>query len=250
MTTDLLDRSLGDLARSIPGATALFHQHQLDFCCGGKQTLRHAMGGAPSGAPGPASPALQQLLADLSRLQDGPASPERDWREASSDELIDHILQRYHERHRAQLPELVRLARRVEAVHADRPECPHGLADHLEAMLQDLSSHMEKEEQVLFPMLRLGFPPMVQGPVTLLRLEHDDHGVALARLVELAHGLDMPRGACNTWRALINGLQTLRTDLMQHIHLENNVLFEGLTQPAPVACMGGGGGGCGCGGRG
>lgn len=248
MTTDLLDRSLGDLARSIPGATALFHQHQLDFCCGGRQTLRLAMGDAARDT----SPALQQLLADLARLQAAPARDERDWQDASSDELIDHILERYHARHREQLPELVRLARRVEAVHAERPECPHGLADHLEAMLQDLSSHMDKEEQVLFPMLRLGFPPMVQGPVTVMRLEHDDHGLALARLVELAHGLDMPRGACNTWRALINGLQTLRTDLMQHIHLENNVLFDGLTRPAPVACMGGGGGGggCGCGGRG
>lgn len=241
MTTDLLDRSLGDLARSIPGATALFHQHQLDFCCGGKQTLRHAVGDA--------GPALQQLLTDLTRLQDEPTGHERDWRQATSDELITHILQRFHERHRLQLPELVRLSRRVEMVHADRAECPHGLADHLEGMLQDLSSHMQKEEQVLFPLLRLGFPPMAQGPITVMRMEHDDHGVALARMAELAHGLVMPAGACNTWRALVNGLQTLRDDLMEHIHLENNVLFEGLTQTAPVACAGGGGG-CGCGGRG
>lgn len=31
--------------------------------------------------------------------------------------------------------------------------------------------------------------------------------------------------ACNTWRALYRGLDELRNDLMQHIHLENNVLF-------------------------
>jgi regulator of cell morphogenesis and NO signaling len=34
-----------------------------------------------------------------------------------------------------------------------------------------------------------------------------------------------PANACNTWRALYRGLDELRLDLMQHIHLENNLLF-------------------------
>lgn len=231
--TALLDRSLGDLARSIPGATAVFHRHQLDFCCGGKKSLRDAA--APLGLD------AEGLARELSTMQDHPQSQERDWRQATTHELIDHLLARYHERHRQQVPELIRLARRVETVHADRPECPHGLADHLEGMLQELESHMQKEEQVLFPMLRHGLPPMNLPPVAVMRYEHDEHGRALARMVELAHGLAQPRGACNTWRALLAGLHTLREDLMQHIHLENNVLFEGLTQPQP-----GCGGGCAC----
>ena len=48
----------------------------------------------------------------------------------------------------------------------------------------------------------------------------------LAKLEALTNGITLPRGACNTWRALYLGLQTLREDLMAHIHLENNVLFE------------------------
>jgi regulator of cell morphogenesis and NO signaling len=216
----LLDRSLGDLARSIPGATAVFHRHQLEFCCGGKKSLRDAV--APLALDG------ESLARELEALGD-PADPQqRDWREASARELIAHILVRYHERHRQQLPELVRLARRVEAVHADRPECPHGLAVHLEAMGGELESHMQKEEQILFPMLERGVPPVGLPPVEMMRFEHDQHGQALARLVELAHGLLQPRGACNTWRALLAGLHTLHDDLMQHIHLENNILFEGL----------------------
>lgn len=38
----ILDQSLGQLAWSILGATAIFHKHQLDFCCGGKKSLRDA----------------------------------------------------------------------------------------------------------------------------------------------------------------------------------------------------------------
>jgi regulator of cell morphogenesis and NO signaling len=237
----LLDRSLGDLARSIPGATAQFHQHQLDFCCGGKQTLR-----AAAALRGLDAEALGQAI---SALQDQPVPGERDWRQTSAGELIDHLLLRYHQRHRAQLPELIRLSRRVESVHADRPECPTGLADHLEDMLQALEAHMQKEEQLLFPLLRQDLAPFAQGPITMMRLEHDGHGEALARLVDLAHGLAMPRGACNTWRALILGLQTLREDLMQHIHLENNLLFEGLTARADTTPDSGCCGACG-GGRG
>ena len=37
-------------------------------------------------------------------------APGSDWREAPTGELIEHILARYHQRHREQLPELIRLA--------------------------------------------------------------------------------------------------------------------------------------------
>ena len=221
-TTDLplLDDALGALARTIPGATALFHTHQLDFCCGGKKSLR--------AAAAERSLDTAPIVAALKALQAVPAGDGRDWQQATPAELIDHLLTRFHARHREQLPELIRLSRRVETVHADRPECPTGLADHLTTMAEALESHMQKEEQILFPILLRGFPPMVHMPINVMRQEHDEHGEALARLVALAHGLDMPRGACNTWRALVLGLRTLREDLMEHIHLENNLLFEGL----------------------
>ncbi|MCH8180609.1 MAG: iron-sulfur cluster repair protein YtfE [Proteobacteria bacterium] len=211
------DQSLGLLARTIPGATRVFHAHHLDFCCGGKQTLRTAADKAGLDA--------ERIAAELDALQE--ASDELvDWTEASTPALIDHILVRYHARHREQLPELIRLARRVESVHGDRPECPRGLADHLETMQQELDSHMQKEELVLFPLLRRGPAPGAQAPIQVMRMEHDHHGDELARLEALTHGITLPRGACNTWRALYLGLQTLREDLMAHIHLENNVLFE------------------------
>jgi len=67
----------------------------------------------------------------------------------------------------------------------------------------------------------------------VMRNEHDQHGEALQRLEALTNDITLPRGACNTWRALYVGLAALREDLMEHIHLENNILFEGLN-PAPA----------------
>lgn len=264
---DLMHRTLGELALAVPGAITLFNRHGLDFCCGGRTPLDVA---ALEAGLSP-----QALAEELATLQAAPTGDGRDWRGAGTDALIEHLLQRYHARHREQLEELQFLTGRVEIVHAHRAECPTGLGDHLEVMAELLEQHMQKEEQVLFPMLLQGWTDLAGGPVAAMRREHDDHGQALARMVELAHGLAMPEGACTKWRALILGLRAFRDDLMQHIHLENNLLFEGLAQaPATTATAasagtvaaaaapraeavavegcggGGGGGGCACAGRG
>lgn len=140
-------------------------------------------------------------------------------------ELIAYILSRYHDRHRQQLPELIRLARHVEQVHGGHDHCPNGLADHLQDMQQELEGHMLKEEQVLFPLLQRGMGRQAGAPIQVMRLEHDQHGQALERLSLLTNEITAPEGACNTWRTLYRGLEEFREDLLQHIHLENDVLF-------------------------
>ncbi|WP_354686114.1 iron-sulfur cluster repair protein YtfE [Cupriavidus necator] len=223
----LQDQSLGQLARRIPGATRIFHDYALDFCCGGKQTLRDA-----AQEKGLDAAAIGNIEAQLRVLQDAAQPTADDWNTAAPSALIAHILTRFHQRHREQLPELIRLARRVEQVHGDRPDCPLGLAGHLTAMLGELETHMQKEEQVLFPMLSRGMRAAAGRPIAVMRLEHDDHGQALQQLAALTNDITLPRAACNTWRALYLGLRTLREDLMEHIHLENNVLFETPAGPA------------------
>ncbi|MDF3832030.1 iron-sulfur cluster repair protein YtfE [Cupriavidus basilensis] len=222
----MTDQSLGQLARQIPGATRVFHDYQLDFCCGGKQSLGEAAQAAGLDA--------QAIEARLLSLQAQAQRDGRDWGAASAADLIVHILARYHEVHRQQLPELIRLARRVEQVHGDRQDCPLGLADHLGVMQQELESHMQKEEQILFPLLAREAGNMAGGPITVMRMEHDEHGQALQHLNLLTNDITLPRAACNTWRALYLGLRTFREDLMEHIHLENNILFDNAEQAAPA----------------
>ena len=224
----LIDRSLGELALVIPGATRVFHENRLDFCCGGRRSLREA-----AEARGVDADAIVTALEHLARgdLQD------RDWRGAGNAALIDHLLTDFHQVHREQLPELVRLARRVERVHGGREDCPHGLADALEVLLQELESHMQKEEQVLFPLMARNHPG-VAGPVAMMRMEHVQHGDGLEGIAALANDFMPPADSCTTWRALYLGLARFREELMQHIHLENNLLFEGLAEsgvPAGVA---------------
>ncbi|MFN3579659.1 MAG: iron-sulfur cluster repair protein YtfE [Pseudomonas sp.] len=227
MSTDLLNTALGDIARTLPGATAVFHANRLDFCCQGHYSLAEAT--AKKGI------SAEAVIAQLQALAAGEID-QQDWQQASAAQLIDHILQRYHARHRVQLPELIRLARRVEQVHGDRADCPNGLSEHLTNMAQELESHMLKEEQVLFPLLVQGAQAQAGGPISVMRYEHDQHGEALERVVELTNDITPPPGACNTWQALYRGLEELRQDLMQHIHLENNILFSSAPRETAQSC--------------
>jgi regulator of cell morphogenesis and NO signaling len=211
------ERTLAEIARELPGAAAVFRRYGLDYCCGGNQSLRAAAADA-----GLDRSEIEQALARLSPAE--PEAPEETL------PLIDHILVRYHETHRRELPELILLARKVEQRHAEHPQVPKGLATMLEHIAEALEEHMQKEEQILFPMMRAGAGPMVMGPIEVMESEHVEHGERLRQLEALTRNHTPPADACTSWTVLYAGTRKLVDDVMQHIHLENNVLFPQFAQ--------------------
>jgi regulator of cell morphogenesis and NO signaling len=143
----------------------------------------------------------------------------------SPETLIAHIVERYHDVHRAEFPEAIRLARKVETVHADHPDAPHGLADHLLMMFDDLEAHQQREERVLFPTLLQGGCLVVQHPIRRMMAEHADVELQLAVLRALTRDYSVPDGACPTWRALTEACRKLDEDLIEHMRIENEELF-------------------------
>lgn len=139
--------------------------------------------------------------------------------------LIEYILQRFHEVHRQQLPELIELATKVESVHADHPDVPRGLAVLLQQMHSELLDHMAKEEGVLFPMLARGGNSFVIHPICVMMSEHEEHARRLTQLMALTRQATPPAGACTTWVRLCTATKTFSEDLQKHIQLENTVLF-------------------------
>ncbi len=216
------DQSIGQIAVQLPGATAVFRRLKLDFCCGGQISLQRAT--EDKGLD------LESVLTELRALQRPKVLPALE----NPSTLIDHILTRYHDVHRNQLPELIRMARRVEAVHRDNPHVPVGLTQHLENMEEELNAHMLKEETILFPALKAGGSSFVGQPIAVMRSEHVGHGAELDKLMQLTNDATPPPGACNTWRALFAGIAQLNDDLINHIHLENNVLFPQFDAPKVV----------------
>lgn len=201
-----------DIALEHPGATRVFRTFRIDYCCNGDRPLDVAA--AARGVE------LETLRAALAALKPGPAEAP-----CEPAALIAHILERYHKVHMVELPEAIGLARKVEAVHADHPNCPPGLADHLALMTDDLQGHQHKEEAVLFPMMLNGGHPMIGHPIARMAAEHQDVAEQLLRLAILTHDFAPPDDACTSWRALYQACRKLDADLREHMHLENNILF-------------------------
>ncbi|MDK3073631.1 hemerythrin domain-containing protein [Sedimentitalea sp. JM2-8] len=139
--------------------------------------------------------------------------------------LMTYIRERFLKAHRQELPELVRLARKVETRHADDVDAPHGLTQALQAVTRRLEAHIHQEEAVVFPALKEGNFGQVQDAFARLRHDHADHETALNRIAAITHGFRLPPDACGSWRRLYAGLGKLAEDLDEHRYLENEVLF-------------------------
>lgn len=209
-------QKLSELAVAIPGATKIFREYNLDFCCGGSALLEVAAQQKNLN--------LAEIEARLANLQQQ-ENREKNWSDAPYNELIEHIIERFHNRHREQLPELITLAEKVENVHADREDCPVGTAALLEKIHAELSQHMMKEENILFPMIKMGNYAMAAMPIRVMEMEHDEAGQDVEVLKSITNHLTPPEDACFSWRALYSGINAFIDDLMHHIHLENNILF-------------------------
>ena len=207
--------TLGEIAVTLPGSTEIFRKHDLEFCCAGNKTLYESINGRDISA----DMVIKELKAIIKNpIFDNPA-------EYDLEKMIHHIVTNYHDKHRAFFPEIIRLAEKVESTHAKNPECPHGLAALLDQMRVELSEHMDKDDQILFPAIIKNIKAMIVHPIDVMKEEHIAHGEQLERLRALTNGYTIPEGACTTWRALVNGVKSLSEELTEHISLENNALF-------------------------
>jgi iron-sulfur cluster repair di-iron protein len=107
-----------------------------------------------------------------------------------------------------------------------------------QGLSQELTTHLMKEEMVLFPYIvrieeaAIEKEPIVpapfgtvQNPVSMMEHEHDSAGNALRAMREGSNGYSAPADSCISYQRLYKTLAAFDTDLHQHIHLENNILF-------------------------
>ncbi len=222
-----LDKSVGGLVVEHPGRARVFERWGIDYCCGGKRSLRQACvdGGIDE----------QRLLDDL-QVADAQGRDEAGEAEAwdTMGRLVDNIVQTHHVFLRRELPRLTALMAKVRSVHGERHPELSELQEIFLGLVGELESHMAKEEQVLFPMLKRmdhadTLPEFhcgsVRNPISVMEYEHDQAGEALARMRELTGDYEVPDDGCESYQVLLDGLQELEADLHQHIHKENNILF-------------------------
>ena len=155
-----------------------------------------------------------------------------DWRRASYSQLINHIVNRHHKYLQAELPVLSEFVAKVYRVHGSRhPELAE-INRRFHEMKLELDEHLIAEEELLFPLLlAYGENPTedrrmrAMARVDELESDHRSVGDILRELRELTSDYTLPEGACKTYQLTYLKLQELESDLFEHIHLENNILF-------------------------
>ena len=223
-----IKETVGSIVSQQPGLARVFEQMGIDYCCGGKIPLEDACREQsldPEKVMGMIEEGLKQIDSGAAVI---------DAAAMSLTDLADHIEQTHHVFLRSEMPRLLGMTEKVASVHGDRDKRLVEVHETFTGLAAELSSHMMKEEQILFPMIRqldagaenpASHCGTIAAPINQMESEHAQAGMALARLQQLTDNHMPPEWACNTYRAMIDGLLNLEQDLHQHIHKENNVLF-------------------------
>lgn len=229
------DLTVGEIVAAWPTLARVFEQLKVDYCCGGKRALRQV---CTELRLDPVS-VVALLQASVDALASA-AGSELDVSAYSLTELADHIERTHHNYVKAELPRLCEMADRVARKHSWRDERLVDVAETTLALAAEMFSHMDKEEKILFPLVRQierGASDKfhcgsIANPIRQMETEHESAGQAVARLRELTDGFAPAEDACNTHRALLAGLAEFESDLHRHVHKENNILFPRALQVA------------------
>lgn len=225
------DSIIGAIVASDYRMAGLFQQQGIDFCCKGNRSVEEAC-------------REQQIDSDLLvqkllRLQSGISdSTGIDYKSWPIDLLADFIEKKHHRYVREQIPVITAFLEKIVRVHgAGHPELKE-IKELFEASAAELTTHMKKEELIVFPSVRqllaakqaVGTPATaafgsIANPIRVMMSEHDGEGERFRRISALSNRYAAPEDACNTYRAAYAALKAFEEDLHLHIHLENNILF-------------------------
>ncbi len=226
---NLLERPLADIVTADSRTAVVFDRFGLDYCCHGHQTLADAAGRAGIAA--------EDVVSDIDKL--GPATEKdavTEWKEL--DDLSRHIVRRHHGYVRDHAPVIAMYLDKLVNRHGARhPELTEVRATFTN-LAEEMSAHMAKEENILFPFIellavnfrkggRLPAGPFgtVMNPVRMMEEDHREAGALLERLRKLTNAYTAPEDGCTTYRLCYQELADFESDLHRHIHLENSVMF-------------------------
>lgn len=219
---------VSDIVIKVPLADKVLKEYRIDFCCGGNRPLQEVI--SERNLPG--EEILSKIHAIYVESVENEARKTNDWVNANYQTLINHIIQTHHQYLVNELPQLSIYTTKLLRVHGDtHPELAevHKLFHELKL---ELEHHLIKEERDVFPHIvnyekTLSKDHLKTAVLAIeeLESEHEKAGDVLKALREVTSDFVAPGDACTTYQLTYQKLEALESDLFQHIHLENNILF-------------------------
>jgi len=226
----IMDKTVRELALENPAATRVFEKLGIDYCCGGNQSLEQACRAAQL--------PIQNVLDALDAAGKPVHAQETNWQSEPLADLVAHIKSTHHKYTREEIARLAPLFDKVCSVHGKNHPELSDVHTTFQGLAQELTTHLMKEEMVLFPYIVRMEEAVIQqepvlpapfgsvgNPIAMMEHEHDSAGNALRAMRQASGGYAPPPEACVSYQTLYRALADFEADLHQHIHLENNILF-------------------------
>lgn len=225
-----IPETVGQIAAKDIRYKDVFQMYGIDFCCGGKKSVSQACLEKGINA--------DEVHAALKNAALSKGQGSYDFNSWDLDFLTDYIVNIHHGYVKNNVELILGLATKVSERHGTQHPELIELSNVVKSTLQELVQHMAKEEQILFPAIKeinerkrnpefqsKFMPGHLQHPIKVMEHEHDNAGEDLADFRRITKDYLLPAGACNSYQYLFEKLKEFEADLMQHIHLENNILF-------------------------
>jgi len=222
-------QSIRQIVATQPSAASVLKRFDIDICAEADRSLDQACADLQLSVD-----QVLEKLADAYTRERGvpPADPSA----LPVTRLIQHIVRVHHQCVRQELPHLAGMAQSVAVERSDRAPELHTVAALLHDLRAGMFAHIEREEQVLFPFIAQMDQNMivasthacfntVRKPISVMLRDHNEAGRTMAELNRVTNGFQTPAWACATHTALYSGLRAFQADLVQHVHLENDILF-------------------------
>ncbi|MBS1754811.1 MAG: iron-sulfur cluster repair di-iron protein [Ferruginibacter sp.] len=221
------DSIVGEITAQDYRTASVFKKYGIDFCCNGNRSLQNVCldkNIMPEKI-------IEELQATINKKDDTVI----DFKSWPADLLADYIEKKHHHYIKSKAAEIKPYLHKICKVHGSLHPELYEIEKHFNAAIDELITHMQKEEKTIFPFVRnmvhekekyrptgLG---SVQNPIVEMMHEHDVEGERFREIEKLSNHYTPPQGACNTYRITFALLKEFEDDLHLHIHLENNILF-------------------------
>ena len=197
------DKTVADYVTENIKAAHVFKKHGIDFCCGGAISIEKACE-----KNNVDQTILEKELSEIDKIVD----TMKDFDNWGLDFLMVYIENIHHTYVRESLPLISQYANKVAKVHGHHYEEVVKVNKLFHEVANELISHMQKEEQVLFPFIKQLIdakkgnrvyekPPFgtVNNPIRMMENEHENAGNTLKEISRLTNNYTPPADACNTY---------------------------------------------------
>ena len=227
--TNIMEQTLANLVVNNQHAVSVLEKYNLDYCCKGKRTFADAC--AEKGL------SSVEIARELEEVNGSLNLRHMPFSEMTAEQLISHIVVHHHFYVKQIMPQIHRHLEKVALKHGDRFPWMIQAFQLFAGMMEEMTLHMQKEEMILFPMIKkieksfVSNEPdgltmrSINGPMSAMEREHDHAGEIMFQIRSLTNNYAAPEGACTTFKISLAELKEFEEDLHQHVHLENNILF-------------------------